>query len=165
MFHVTSPLIDYIASLLPSLLNLLECSSFLLFKQTNTICKQTQIVFSPLSGKFSGYQLLMESSIVIFFVWCQVNVFIIYVWILLIEFTIIISSRTSLILIVVHLLKVIPFVILFFSTVTVFLCPLIILLIVLHIIKKLIIYIKNNSLFDLLKLKFIIVNQTTVQFI
>ena len=83
----------------------------------------------------------MKCSIVIFFVGCQINIVIVYsaAVIVLLLIAIYVVSRTAFILTIIGVLLLVSFIILE-VTITFFRRPLIVHLIVLHIIKKLIIY-------------------------
>ena len=139
MVLVTPSLINYVSCLFTSLLNLFECSALLLFKQTDTIGKQSQVIFRTFSCKFSGHQFLVKSSIIVFFVRYQVNIEL-FLSFLLVLIAVHVISRAALMIAFLHVLLLLVIHLNLFFAVTTTRRFLMVQFTGLHIIKKLIIY-------------------------
>jgi len=83
--------------LLAGHIDLLVGSVFLLLEQVDPVGEQLEVLFGTLSGYLSGHQLAVQSLVVVFFVWSQVNL--LFLWLhlfllhrLLVEVLLILNS-------------------------------------------------------------------------
>ena len=75
-FNVAATLVDNVIGTLPGLINFPDGLSFFLFKQTNTVTEQFEVLFCTFTRHLSGNQLLVQSCVIVLLVRCEVHLFI-----------------------------------------------------------------------------------------